>query len=247
MSFILNVEKACDQGFRVTVKNIPETGLKVQCAKSMFGFWDKFVTPEEPTITFDEQDGLIGGAVTYIQVLTLDNYILDKTENITAPSAGCDSIPLNGWNGCKWRILLTGPSEVLLNKSFPIKATLFELPSNTISEKKQVVFYEGSLNGTPIWTTTTDEHGVALCTVPAKVTLGTYKYFAKYIDASTYCEPKTGLTIEVKESIEPEGIWEQIIQFIMDTFSITDRKQADMIAYAGIGLGAVLLISMLGS
>ena len=246
MSFILNVEKACDQGFRVTVKNIPETGLKVQCAKSMFGFWDKFVTPEEPTITFDEQDGLIGGAVTYIQVLTLDNYILDKTENITAPSTGCKSISLNGWNGCKWYTLLTGPSEVLLNKSFQIKAILKEIPLKLPGADYEIEFYEGSLEGTLIWTTITDENSTALCNVPAKVTLGTYKYFAKYRDASTYCEPKTGLSVNVKETLEPEGIWEQIIQFIMDTFNITDEKQAEMIAYAGIGLGALLLISMLG-
>lgn len=243
----LKEQPPCNQGFRVTVKNVPSSGLRVRLKDPLPLTNDilKSVTPEESTVTFDETDGVLLGTLYNISVITLDNYVLDEKDEQPVPSSGCKLISLNGWNGCKWYTLLTGPSEALLNKSFQIKAVLKEIPLKLVGAGYEVEFYENSITGTPIWTDTTDEHGVAICTVPAKVTEGTYTFFAKYRDAPTYCEPLTGLSVEVKEKIEPVGLWEQLIQFIVDTFDV-EPEQAKIIAYAGIGLGAVLLISLLG-
>ena len=249
----------CDQGFRVTVENIPTYGLTVQgMEKSALLSCDdpapwavnpiieKSVTPTNPTITIDKQDGFhkpYPGEKWCFRVLDSENYVFDYLKPYeTVPSTSCKSVSLNGWNGCKYYTLLTGPTEVLQNKPFQIKALLKEVPLKPVGSGYEVEFYETSLDTTPIWTCTTDEDGVALCTVPAKPTLGTYKYFAKLLDAPTFCEPITGLNIKVVEKLEPEGIWESIIQFISDTFGV-EPEQAKIIAYAAIGLISLLFLS----
>ena len=250
-TYNITIEEApeCDQGVIITVKDIPTSGLRVQgtSAITWVGATEKHVTPDNPIATFDKSDPWserpTPGQKWNFRVLNDEDWVLDETKTkVKIPDTGCQPRTLNGYNGCKWYILLTGPHKALINTSFQIKATLKQTPSTPVGIDWNVDFYESSFEGTPIWTGPTDEDGVALCTVPAKPSLGTYTFFAKQSEAPTYCEPLAGLSVEVVEKLEPEGWWEQLIQFIVDTFGV-EPEQAKIIAYAGGSLIALLLLS----
>lgn len=255
----LVIEKVvCDQGVIVTVDDVPEDGIYVQGVKALYLGCDsetlylfipkKKVMPDSPIIVYDKRLPLMErpepGDKYCFRVIDEEGHILDHTtEKITIPPSSCVNTTLKAWNGAHWYTILTyTPKPALINQPFEIAATLKETPPDEPAAAGHTIhFYEDSLEGTPIHESLTDENGVARFPT-TKAVAGTYTYFAVLRDYHTYVDPPSGLSVTVQE--KELSFWDEIIQFIMETFNV-DEPTATKIAYGGaIGIGLLFLLGL---
>jgi len=256
----LKIEKVvCDQGVIVTVDDVPEDGVFVQGARpapllgckheSLYlGAFKKKVMPDNPIITYDKRLPLMErpapGDKYCFRVIDEEGYILDYTkEKITIPNSSCKNITLKAWNGAHWYTILTyTPKPALIDQPFEVTATLKETPPDQPAGAGHTIhFYEDSLDGTPVHESLTDENGVAHFPT-SKAIAGTYKYFAVLKDYHTYIDPPSGLSVTVQE--KELTFWDEIIQFVMETFNV-DEPTATKIAYGAIiGVGLLFLLGL---
>ena len=261
-------------GYNITVDNPPEGGVTIKFFIHCDGLtpvakWldPQTSAPSNPNVFFDtsnfigqEFEESAGNVYSKIQVLDNDYLIYETKKGFfkkgsSLPSEGeTKSKNVYAFQGCHYLTEIRASStKASLDDSFNLTATLYKLTGQKelMDPGYDVEFYSGCENQlhpadfsicTKIDTTPTNDDSVAI-NDHSEPSPATYTYAAKLKDQSTFSD--NTVSVEVIEGYVPKGWWDSIIQFIMDTFSLTDRKQAEMIAYGGIGLIALLLLSSL--
>lgn len=238
----------CNKGIIVNITDVPDEGLVVEAVskpslrtcndlKDETWYGKKAnVTKETPNAIFPN----LSGSTWCFKVVTNDNHLQSYSPEVSIPTGLCKEIALRGYEGKKWRIQLTGPSEIKPDTSFTIKANLFEVP-DTPGADYYVEFFEDTKS---LGSFLADENGVAKCLRYGKQT-GKYTFLAKHRDADTFVEPRNGFEVNVtEEAANGDSLWQQLLDFIKETFGVGD-EEAKYIAYGGIAISAILILSLL--
>lgn len=255
--FNLTIEP--DYGVIVPIINMPEGGVKVQgtgspvpdktCDELSWQFYkEHIIVPPATEALFDNDDIPEPGINWCFRVVTNDSdeYEIDYTKkpwNVPSDNVNTLTPPLNAYNGSRFRIsLISSHDKQEVNAPFVLTATVFSPPYSLepAGAGYVVQLYEGEIPiGAP---KVTNENGEVTFAGITKIDVGTYTYFAKLKDYTSWLEPSLGVTVEIVEKLE--GWWDNIISWIMTTFGITDRGQAEIIAYAMIGVGGLFVVSL---
>ncbi len=201
----------CDNGVRVTVKDIPPEGLRVQYVLKLLGVWEPWIAAREKTVSTASPTAVLSNLAigarpidVRVGVVNIAGDVMSLKQT-TAPGVGCADITLFGYLGRKYRTRMTSsPSTPTPGESFELKAHLVINPDTTAGPNMSIQFYE-IINGTrqPIGAPRpTDDNGIAHL-VQTKEVEGKYTYEAEYVGGDTYAE---SVTVTVSEKVCPIDI-----------------------------------------